>query len=204
MIPSASAPVLLMSNGLIQENDGSIAPAGFWKHTLRRATTAKMPRMTTSAPSRNHCVLADASMFANIHPRYLTPSTSTIYMGALSVIWYVGLTIISESILFASIAGLGLMIAFYYALTGYACPIYYRHHLRGVKNALFIGLSPIIGALILTSAFFRSATISTSRPTDESQVGSCETIWWVRVTDVAKRRCWGYGVCRAAWPFVGL
>ena len=79
-------------------------------------------------------------------------------MGVLSIVWYVGLTIISESILFASIAGLGLMIAFYYALTGFACPIYYRHHLtKSVKNFVFIGLSPLIGALILTWAFFRSA-----------------------------------------------
>jgi hypothetical protein len=52
------------------------------------------------------------------------------------------LTIISESILFASIAGLGLMIAFYYALTGYAGPIYYRRDLtKTLKNFVFIGLS---------------------------------------------------------------
>ena len=62
MIPSANAPVLLMSNGLIQLSDGSIEPAGLWKYTFASATTAKRPRMITSAPSRNHCVLADASM----------------------------------------------------------------------------------------------------------------------------------------------
>jgi hypothetical protein len=32
-------------------------------------------------------------------------------MGALSIVWYVGLTIVSENILFDSIAALGLMIA---------------------------------------------------------------------------------------------
>ena len=94
----------------------------------------------------------------DIHPRYLTPSTSTIWMGVLSIAWYVGLTLVSEDILFDSIAALGLMIAFYYGLTGFACPIYYRHHLgKSVKNFLFIGLVPTIGALILTWAFFRSA-----------------------------------------------
>ncbi|HEY1279137.1 MAG TPA: APC family permease, partial [Acidimicrobiales bacterium] len=30
--------------------------------------------------------------FARIHPRYLTPTTSTIWMGAISILWYVGLT----------------------------------------------------------------------------------------------------------------
>ena len=39
-------------------------------------------------------------------------------MGVLSIVWYVGLTIISENILFDSIAALGLMIAFYYGITG--------------------------------------------------------------------------------------
>ena len=42
-------------------------------------------------------------------------------MGALSIVWYVGLTIVSENILFDSIAALGLMIAFYYGMTGFAC-----------------------------------------------------------------------------------
>jgi amino acid transporter len=78
--------------------------------------------------------------FANIHRRYLTPSTSTIYMGVLSIVWYVGLTIVSENILFDSIAGLGLMIAFYYGLSGYACAIYYRRELlKSAKNFLFMG-----------------------------------------------------------------
>ena len=56
-----------------------------------------------------------------VHPRYLTPHVSTILMGVLSIVWYVGLTIVSENILFDSIAALGLMIAFYYGLTGFAC-----------------------------------------------------------------------------------
>jgi amino acid transporter len=118
--------------------------------------TTILPTARTSLSMAAHGAIP--RRFANIHPRYLTPSTSTIYMGVLSTIWYVGLTIISESILFASIAGLGLMIAFYYALTGYACPIYYRHHLTtSFKNFMFIGVSPIIGAVILTWAFYFSA-----------------------------------------------
>ena len=118
--------------------------------------TTILPTARTSLSMAAHGAIP--KRFADIHPRYLTPSTSTVYMGVLSITWYVGLTLISETILFASIAGLGLMIAFYYALTGFACPIYYRHHLgKSVKNFLFIGLVPTIGALILTWAFFRSA-----------------------------------------------
>ena len=64
-------------------------------------------------------------------------------MGVLSIVWYVGLTIISENILFDSIAALGLMIAFYYGITGFACAIYYRRELfRSVKTFLLIGVGP--------------------------------------------------------------
>ena len=41
-----------------------------------------------------------------------------------------------------SILALGLGIAFYYGLTGYACVVYYRRELfKSVKNLLFIGLA---------------------------------------------------------------
>ena len=71
-------------------------------------------------------------------------------MGGLSIVWYVGLTIVSENILFDSIAALGLMIAFYYGLTGFACTIYYRRELfRSVKSFLLIGVGPTLGGLIL-------------------------------------------------------
>jgi len=96
-------------------------------------------------------------MFGNIHPRYLTPSTSTIWMGALSIAWYVGLTLVSENILFDSIAALGLMIAFYYGLTGLACPIYYRRELfKSAGSAIMVGLAPLLGGLILAGVFIKS------------------------------------------------
>jgi amino acid transporter len=59
--------------------------------------------------------------FARIHPRYLTPTDSTIWMGVVSIIFYVLLTLTSENILADTIAAVGLLIAFYYGLTGFAC-----------------------------------------------------------------------------------
>ena len=85
-----------------------------------------------------------------IHPRYLTPHVSTILMGGFSIAWYVGLTLVSENILFDSIAALGLMIAFYYGITGFACALYYRHELfKSAKNFFFVGVAPVLGGLIL-------------------------------------------------------
>ena len=93
----------------------------------------------------------------DIHPRFLTPHVSTILMGVLSTVWYVGLTIVSQNILFDSIAALGLMIAFYYGLTGFACTIYYRRQLtRSLKNFLLIGVGPTLGGLMLVGIFVKS------------------------------------------------
>jgi amino acid transporter len=94
--------------------------------------------------------------FARIHPRHLTPSTSTIWMGVLSIVWYAGLTVVSENILFDSIAALGLMIAFYYGLSGYACVWFFRKAMRTPKGILLAGVAPFTGAVILTWVFVRS------------------------------------------------
>jgi amino acid transporter len=93
-----------------------------------------------------------------VHPRFLTPHISTIIMGALSIAWYVGLTLVSEDILFDSLAALGLMIAFYIGLTGFACTIYYRRELmRSVKNFFYIGVGPTLGGAILFYLLVKNA-----------------------------------------------
>ncbi len=97
------------------------------------------------------------AMWAKIHPTFQTPTNATIWMGILSVAFYVALKLVSENIYYDALAALGLMIAFYYGLTGYACAIYYRHQLlRSVKNLLLIGVLPVLGGLGLTWGFYQS------------------------------------------------
>jgi amino acid transporter len=96
--------------------------------------------------------------FARIHPRYLTPAFGTIVVGALAVLWYVPGRLFSENFLFDSLSALSLLIAFYYALTGLACAVYWRHQLfRSLKNFLFIGVAPLIGAGLLAYLMVESA-----------------------------------------------
>jgi amino acid transporter len=98
-------------------------------------------------------------IFARIHRRFQTPDVSTILMGVVSILWYVGLTLVSDNILQDSIAALGLMIAFYYGLTGYACTIYFRRELtKSVKNFFYIGVLPLLGGVSLTYIFIRSCS----------------------------------------------
>lgn len=92
--------------------------------------------------------------FARIHPRFLSPSTSTVWMGVVSIVFYVGLTLVSQNILADSIAAVGLLIAFYYGLTGFACAWFFRRTLTSsVRNFVMRGLFPLLGGVSLLGAF---------------------------------------------------
>jgi amino acid transporter len=96
--------------------------------------------------------------FKDVHPVYRTPSFSTLVMGVVAVVYYVGMSLISDNILQDSILSLGLAIAFYYAITGFACVWYFRRELFGSAGAFVVkGLLPLLGALMLTYAFIQSA-----------------------------------------------
>ncbi len=89
--------------------------------------------------------------FAHIHPRFRTPDVSTWWVAGIAIVWYLAVNQISSNALFDSLTALSLLIAFYYALTGVACAVYYRHHLtESLRNFLFIGLGPVVGAALLT------------------------------------------------------
>ena len=98
------------------------------------------------------------SKFGIVHPKFHTPSFSTLVMGTVAIVFYVGMTIVSENFLADSIYSLGLAIAFYYGLTGYACVWYFRRELfSSAFNVVYKFLFPLLGALILTAAFVKSA-----------------------------------------------
>jgi amino acid transporter len=120
-----------------------------------QTTILPTARTTLSMAARR----AIPQSFARIHPRYQTPTTSTLAMGAASVAFYVGLVFVSNGrVLEDSIAALGLLIAFYYALTGYACVwVFRREVVRSPRLALVKGVLPLLGAVILTLCFYKSA-----------------------------------------------
>jgi amino acid transporter len=125
-------------------------------------TSAAASTQTTILPTaRTSLSMARAkampASLGRVHPRFLTPHVSTILMGSFSILWYVGLTIVSENILFDSIAALGLMIAFYYGLTGFACVVYYRRELfNSARNFVMIGVLPALGGLMLLGILVKS------------------------------------------------
>jgi len=90
--------------------------------------------------------------FAKVHPRFMTPTVSTIVMGAVSIALYAGLNYTSNGIgvIGDAVIAIGLYIAFYYGLTGFACAWYYRKNLTSsARNLWMQGILPVSGALIL-------------------------------------------------------
>jgi amino acid transporter len=136
-------------------------------------TSAAASTQTTILPTARTVLAmgskgAFPSAWAKVHPHFQTPTNATLWMGILSVVFYVGLKIVSENVYYDALASLGLMIAFYYGLTGYACAIYYRHVLlRSAKNLFFIGILPVAGGLALTWAFVQSV-INLSDPANSN------------------------------------
>lgn len=96
-------------------------------------------------------------VFGEIHPRYLTPSVSTIVMGVVSLAWSLAIINLSQNVLADSLAGLGFLICFYYGMTGFACAIYYRKELfKSAHNFFLVGLAPVLGGAILTWIFVKA------------------------------------------------
>jgi amino acid transporter len=122
---------------------------------LAIVTSALASTQTTILPaSRTALSMARQGAFpeslGRVHPRFLTPHVATIAVGVIAAVWYAVLNTFSQNFLFDSLTTLSIMVAFYYALNGFSCAIYYRRELtRSAKNFLFIGVGPVIGGLIL-------------------------------------------------------
>jgi len=92
------------------------------------------------------------SAFAKIHKRFLTPTTSTLTMGGVSIALYVTMNYVSSgnAVIQDSVSALGVWIAFYYGLTGLSCAWYYRSTLRESQRNLWLrGILPLAGWAML-------------------------------------------------------
>ena len=97
--------------------------------------------------------------FARIHPKNLTPTISTIVMGAISIAVYIPMNYISASaaagtpVIADAVTALGLYIAFYYGLTAFSCVWYYRKTLgKNMRDLWMRGIIPLLGGLIMYAA----------------------------------------------------
>jgi len=111
--------------------------------------TTILPTARTSLAMAAYKAIPKA--FSKIHPRFLTPSVSTLAMGGVSIGLYVLFNFVAAgNIIPDSVTALGWMIAFYYGLTAFECAWYYRRDLRSSTRNLWVkGIIPLIGGTIL-------------------------------------------------------
>ena len=150
-------------------------------------TSASASTQTTILPTARTSLSMAAfgaipKRFARIHPKYLTPSDSTLWMGGVSIIFYVGLTLISNDILADTIAAVGLMIAFYYGLTGFACVWFYRKTMWAKpRDILMQGLLPLLGGLLLVGFFFKACYTYADPEYGYTSIGSIGGVFLIGV-----------------------
>ena len=92
------------------------------------------------------------SAFGRIHPRFFTPTFSTLLMGVLSIVWTVALLAFNpnQDVLGDTISALGFAVCFYYGFTGLACAVYFRRDLfKSARNFFLAGLVPVLGGAMM-------------------------------------------------------
>jgi amino acid transporter len=148
---------------------GSVFGAHGFGHVLAKLlvlmvlSSAAASTLTTILPTARTTLSMAAyrsipKRFARIHHRYLTPTWSTVGMALVSIGFYVLLTVVSQNVLGDTISAIGLLIAFYYGLTGFECVWWFRKDLRkGGKGLWLKGIVPFVGGAALTYFFFKGA-----------------------------------------------
>jgi amino acid transporter len=158
-------PQFLVNNqdDVLSALGSSVLPGGLDKLLIIAVlTSASASTQTTILPATRATLSMAAhgaapKQFAAITPRYLTPGISTLWMGAVSVVWYVALTAVSQNILADSITATGLAIALYLGITGVGCIAYYRGAIfNDVRTFLIAGVGSALGALMLGYVFVKS------------------------------------------------
>lgn len=125
-------------------------------------TSASASTQTTILPATRATLSmavqgAVPASFGRIHPRYLTPSYGTIWMGVVSTVTFLAFSFFSQDVLADSVTATGLMIAFYLGITGFACLWFYRRELLGSwRMFLLAGAGPTLGGLIFGFILVRS------------------------------------------------
>jgi amino acid permease len=117
-------------------------------------------------------------------------------VAAVSLLLFIGSNFLGSigTILSDAISSIGLQIAFYYALAGFAVVVAYRRLiLKSAKNFLFIGLWPLAGAIFMVWVFVESIP-SLGATVDIIGLGTLAVglvpmaIYWAKGSDYFVRR----------------
>ena len=157
---------------------GAGAYGSFMTHLLILLvlTSAAASTQTTILPTARTSLSmatyrAIPGVFAKMHAKNMIPTVSTVGFGAISIVLYAFLNYTGNAIYVIAdvVSALGMMIAFYYGLTGFACAWYYRKNLTSSpRNFVFQGLLPFLGGVMLFAALAWSLRDDWLAPSDVS------------------------------------
>ncbi len=93
-------------------------------------------------------------VFAKVHPKYASPKVGTIVTGVAGALFYIVMNFLSDGhVIGDAVAACGLMIAFYYGLTGLTAAWQYRQTPRPERGHPWLrAVFPALGGLMLFTA----------------------------------------------------
>jgi amino acid transporter len=145
---------------------GKLVVVAVLSSAIASAQTSVLPAARTVMAMAN--AGAAPPLLGRIHPRHQTPHLATLVVGFAGATLFATLSLTSRAVLSDSIAALGLIIAFYYGITAFACPVYFRRQLlRSPRQLITLGIIPLIGAGGLAWVFVRTA-INLSDPANSA------------------------------------
>lgn len=128
-------------------------------------SSAASLQSTMISPSRTILAMghygAMPSAFSTVSPRFRSPSVATLASAIVAMALYAVMRVLSENALWDTISALGMMVCFYYGITGLAAAWYFRRSWRsGVRRALSRIVLPLLGGLALLALFCKTAVDS--------------------------------------------
>jgi amino acid transporter len=145
-----STALTYFANKLVGPGWGSLAALALVSSTVAVIQTTLLPTARTAFSMGRDGVLG--RVWAIVHPAWKTPWIGTLIFGSIAGL----IAVVSQSlgalnaVIAAGVTSIGLLVAFYYGLTGLACAVSYRHKLtRSAKDLFLVGIVPVFGAVSL-------------------------------------------------------
>ncbi len=111
--------------------------------------TTILPNARTTLSMAFHKAIP--AVFGKTHPRYMTPTFSTIAFGVVSIIYYAAINFISGgSVIADAVTATSFFAALYLGITGVACAWHYREVIYlGARKTVSQIVTPVLSAVML-------------------------------------------------------
>jgi len=97
------------------------------------------------------------SLFGQVDAKYRTPFKGTLVLGGIMVLLRILLAFLNRNLVYDLVPSMALLSAIEYAVTAFACVIYFRKWLmKSVRNLFLMGVLPALGGVVLVFVYIKS------------------------------------------------